>query len=299
MEGLHQGLVQRGSLTIWFDETAIASWLCNERAMPVGHPTTYADAAITCALTLKAVYQLKLRQTEGFVGSLMQLMELDLRVPDYSTLSRRAADLAVDLPRQARDEPIHVVVDATGVKVYGEGEWKVRHHGYTKRRTWRKIHLGVDEATGEIVAQLPTASSTSDKAMLPEILDQVDEPIKQVSSDGAYDYQTSYEAIAKHGAQATIPPRENATINEGTVWEARNATIERIATIGRKAWKVETGYHRRSLAETTMFRMKTIFGDDLHSRTDERQKTEVAIRCVALKGMTHLSMPDSYPVTAA
>lgn len=295
----NQGLVQRGSLTIWFDAAAIQSWRRNERAGLVGAPTTYADSAIVCALTLKAVYHLKLRQTEGFVGSLIELMGLELPVPDYSTLSRRATDLSVALPRQARDEPLHVVVDASGVKVFGEGEWKVRQHGWTKRRTWRKMHLGVDEATGEIVAQVMTSSSTSDKEMLPTLLSQVDEPIKQVSTDGAYDYQTCYEAVAMRGAQVTIPPRENAAINDGAAWEARNANIRRIAEIGRKAWKMETGYHRRSLAETTMYRMKTIFGDDLQSREEERQKTEVAIRCAALNRMTHLGMPDSYRVAAA
>ena len=295
----NQALVQRGSLTIWFDEAAIQAWLRNERAGQVGSPSTYADTAIMCALTLKAVDHLKLRQTEGFVRSLLQLMAIDLPVPDYTTLSRRASDLAVPLLRQECMEPIHRVVDATGLKVYGEGEWKVRQHGYTKRRTWRKVHLGVDEATGEIVAQATTTSSTSDKAMLPEILDQVDDPIKQVSADGGYDYQTCYEAIAEQGAQATIPPRENAVLNDRPVWQARNATIARIEEIGRKAWKEECGYHRRSLAETTMFRMKTIFGDDLQSRQDEGQKTEVAIRCAALNRMTHLGMPDSYRVTAA
>jgi len=295
----NQGLVQRGSLTIWFDEAAIAGWRRNERAGQVGHPTTYADAAIVCALTLKAVYHLRLRQTEGFVGSLLHLLGVDLPVPDYSTLSRRAAGLEVALPRHTRDEPLHVVVDASGVKVFGEGEWKVRQHGWSKHRTWRKMHLGVDEASGEIVAQVMTSSSTSDKEMLVEILDQVDDPIKQVSADGAYDYQTCYDAITARGALPSIPPRENAAINDGAAWEARNATIRRIAEIGRKAWKVECGYHRRSLAETTMYRMKTIFGDDVQSRDEDRQKTEVAIRCAALNRMTHLGMPDSYRVTAA
>jgi hypothetical protein len=294
----NQSLVQRGSLTIWFDQAALAGWQRNQRAGQVGHPTTYADVAIVCALTLKAVYQLKLRQTEGFVRSLLQLLELDLPVPDYSTLSRRAASLQVALPRQAHTERLHVLVDASGVKVFGEGEWKVRQHGWSKHRTWRKMHLGVDEASREIVAQVMTPSSTSDKEMLPTVLSQVDEPIKQVCTDGAYDYQTCYEAVAMRGAQATIPPRENAAINEGAAWEARNANIRRIAEIGRKAWKVESGYHRRSLAETTMYRMKTIFGDDLQSRHEERQKTEVAIRCAALNRMTHLGMPDSYRVAA-
>lgn len=295
----NQGLVQRGSLTVWFDDAAIEQWLANERDGQVGSPTTYADSAIVCALTLKSVYHLTLRQTEGFVGSLMHLMGVQLRVPDYSTLCRRAASVSVALPRQARSEPLHIVVDSTGVKVYGEGEWKVRQHGYTKRRTWRKIHLGVNEASGEIVAQVTTHSRTSDKATLPLLLEQVDRPIKQVSADGGYDYRSCYEAIAAYEAAAVIPPRENAALNEGEGWQERNAHIERIDEIGRAAWKRETDYHRRSLAETTMFRLKTIFGGSLSSRGEEQQKREVAIRCAALNRMTRLGMPDSERVLAS
>ena len=293
------GLVQRGSLTIWFDDATCDHWLANERAGQVGSPTTYADTAIVCALTLRAVFHLPLRQTEGFVSSLMQLVGLSLPVPDYSTLSRRAATLAVALPQRPRSEGIDVVVDSTGVKVYGEGEWKVRQHGLSKRRTWRKVHLGVDCATGEVVAQVTTPAHTADKSVLPQLLDHVEADISQVSADGAYDYRSCYEAIASYDAIATIPPRETAAVHAGQEWEMRNAHIRRIGEIGRAAWKAECGYHRRSLAETTMFRFKTLFGPALSSRDEQRQHTEVAIRCAALNRMTLLGMPHCERVVVA
>jgi IS5 family transposase len=292
-------LVARGNLTIWFDAATLDHWLANERQGEVGRPTTYADTTILCALTLRELFHLPLRQTEGFVASLLHLLSIQLRVPDYTTLSRRAEKLVVTLPQRPKNEPLHLVVDSTGVKVYGEGEWKVRLHGFSKHRSWRKLHVGVDPASGEIVAQATTPSRTSDKAMLPALLVQVQGTITQVSADGGYDYHSCYEAVAAREAVATIPPRENAAHNEGEGWEQRNAAIDRIAEVGRKQWKRECGYHRRSLAETTMFRLKTIFGPALRSRQEARQKTEVAIRCAALNRMTHLGMPNSEPLPAA
>lgn len=192
-----------------------------------------------------------------------------------------------------------MVVDSSGLKVYGEGEWKVKKHGWSKRRTWRKIHIGVDESSHEVVACVVTERDTADCEALPELLNQVSDTLSQVSADGSYDTQGCYQAIRERGAQAAIPPRENAVVNSGPEWAARNATLERIEAIGRAAWKVEAGYHRRRLAETAVFRLKTIFGDRLGSRTEEGQRTEGAIRCAALNRMTRLGMPDSYKVAAA
>ena len=191
-----------------------------------------------------------------------------------------------------------MVVDSTGVKVFGEGEWKVRQHGYTRRRTWRKIHVGVDEASGEIVAAVVTTNDYHDSQLLPDLLDQVDEAIAQVSGDGAYDRRRCYEAIGGRRAQATIPPQHNAKIwqhgNTKAERLARDENLRRIRQIGRAAWKRECGYHRRSLAETTMFRLKTIFGDRVTARSFAGQATQVLVRCATLNRLTHLGMPDSY-----
>lgn len=289
----NQALVKRGSLTLWFDEESISAWYAEKDPNKLGHPTIYSDAAILCVLTLKAVFHLRLRQAEGFVGSLLELLKLELSVPDYSTLSRRAKTLDVPLGNRVReDEPLHLVVDSTGLKVFGDGEWKVRQHGYQKRRTWRKLHLGVNEKTGEVVAQVLTGRDVTDDTMLRPLLNQVDEVLSQVTTDGAYDSSDCYSAILARGALPVIPPDKTARDwgSEG----ARDQTVRRVNEIGRAAWKQESDYHRRSLAETAMFRMKTIFGAHLSSRVMECQQTEAAIRCRALNRMTHLGMPSSY-----
>ena len=180
------GLQQRGSLTVWFTPQAVEAWYYQGPPQR-GAQYTFSDGAIQTALTLRLLYHLPLRQTEGFVASVLALMGLAVRVPDHTTLSRRQADLAVAMPTQPKDQPLHLVVDATGLKVYGEGEWKVRQHGWNKRRTWRKLPLGVDEATGEIVAQTLTTNSQDDAGQVEPLLDQVEAPIGAVGGDGAYD----------------------------------------------------------------------------------------------------------------
>jgi IS5 family transposase len=295
----NQALIRRGSLTVWIEQATLHAWCQNTRAGLVGAPTTYSDLAIQALLTLKAVFSLPLRQTQGFAQSVLQLMASDLPIPDYSTLSRRADGLAVALPRRTKDEPLHVVIDSTGLKIYGEGEWKTRQHGVSKRRTWRKMHLGVDEASGEIVAVVTTERDVGDCEVLPQLLEAIEDEIAQVSADGAYDTIACHQAIAARQAKAAIPPRENAVITDIGQWDAREQAVRRIEEIGRPAWKQEVNYHRRSLAETMMFRQKAIFGDRLSSRKMTTQTTEVRIRCAALNRMTHLGMPQSVCVPNA
>jgi IS5 family transposase len=293
-------LVRRGSLTIWVDEGAIKRWLNHKRTGKRGCPRTYTDTAIGCMLTLKAVYSLALRSTQGLTESIVKLLGIELPVPDYTTLCRRMRGLEVMLPRNSKNEPIHVVVDSTGLKVYGEGEWKVRQHGYTKRRTWRKLHLAVDESSGQIEAVVVTTNGISDGEMLEELLEQVRGEIKQVSGDGGYDMWDCYKVISKKGAVAAIPPRRGARIrihgNSTKQRIARDEHIRRIRQVGRKRWKQEAGYHRRSLAETAIYRVKTIFGDRLSARGIESQVREMFIKCGALNRMTQLGMPDTYVV---
>lgn len=293
-------LIQRGSLTLWVSEEALGAWYDHAHTGRRGAPRTYSDTAIMCMAWLSAVYRLALRTTQGLLSSVLKSLKVALPVPDYTTLCRRRRSLAVSLPRRAKDEPLHVVVDATGVKVYGEGEWKVRCHGGSKRRTWRKLHVGVDEASGEIVAAVATSNDLSDGQLLSALLDQIDGQIAQVSGDGAYDTRDCYQAIETRKARAAIPPRRGARIwqhgNSNTPPLARDENLRSIRRIGRGAWKRAIGYHRRSLAETAIFRIKTIFGDRVHSRSFEAQGAEMLIRCRALNRMTHLGMPDSYAV---
>ena len=292
-------LAQRGSITLWISEEVIEEW----KAKPTGKrggQKVYSDLAIECLLTLRSVYHLPLRATQGFAQSLFQLMGLSLPVPDYTTLSRRAVELKINLPRQEKGSA-HIVVDSTGLKIYGEGEWKVRQHGYSKRRTWRKLHLAIDELSHEIQAIVLSEADLADADAVDDLLDEVETPIKQFSGDGSYDKRKVYNACEDRGIEkVTVPPRKDAVFWEesGDLSTAhpRNDNLKRIHTIGRDAWKHESGYHRRSLAETGMFRFKTIFGNHLQSRVLARQITEARVKCAALNRMTHLGMPESYPV---
>jgi IS5 family transposase len=300
-------------LTVWLDEAATGGWHNHKKSGRRGASCTYTDSAILCALTLQVVYHLPLRATQGLLFSVFGLLQLKLSVPDYSTLSRRRKTLRVPL-RQSQShgtgQNVHLVVDSTGFKVYGEGEWKVRQHGWSKRRTWRKLHLGIDQATGEALCALGSGPERADKEVLGELLAQVEVSVEQVSGDGGYDAAECYAAIAKHGARATIPPRRNARLHQvvpqDARWQARNENLRRIRQLqgrrrkdpdwGRKQWKQESGYHRRSLAETAMMRLKTIFGQRLGARNKTSQDNELLLRCGALNRMTQLGMPHSYAV---
>lgn len=317
-------LVARGSLTVWVEPEVFLSWCNKQLSGRRGASLTYNDVAILTALTLKVVYRLPLRATQGLLCSLLRLMgAAHLPVPDYSTLCRRQKTLKVALPHQPqalKGQALHLVVDSTGCKIYGEGEWKVRQHGYSKRRTWRKLHIGVNEATGEILAAVLTTNDVSDSAVLPDLLEQIDQPLSQMSGDGGYDKRPCYEVLRKRQIEqasgeksgeksgeepegklrVTIPPRHGARIwqhgNRKAECLARDENLRRIRQIGRARWKSESGYHRRSLVETTMFRLKSLFGDKLSARSLQAQATESFIRCAVLNQMTSLGMPDSYAV---
>lgn len=296
------GLKARGSLTVWMDEFVLEEWIVQNLSGKPGASVFYSDLAIMTMATLKAVYRLAGRQCQGFVESIFALMDIDLPVPDHSTLSRRLGQLSVELPVLPKAGARHIVVDSTGVKVYGEGEWKTRQHGVSKRRTWRKLHLGVDEATGEIVAAVVTTNDFHDGEVLNDVLGAIKDPIEQVSTDGAYDHRHCYDEIDSKGAKAVIPPRKDAKI-----WQhgnckgkphPRDENLRSIRKLGRKRWKRVSGYHRRSIAETTMFRLKTIFGGNLSARKFDNQAVELFIQCAALNRMIQIAKPDSYEVKA-
>jgi hypothetical protein len=298
----NRALVRRGSLALWISDDALAAWRAHERTGRRGAPRAYADAAILCMATLAEVYGLPLRATEGLLASLMKLLGVGLPVPCYTTPCRRRQALAVSLPRRPKREPLHLVVDSTGVKIYGEGEWKVRRSGWSKRRTWRKLHVGVDEATGEVVAAAVTTNARGDGQALPALLSQVGGAITQVSGDGGYDDRQCYDAIRGRKARAVIPPQKGARIwhhgNTKGERHDRDESLRHIRRHGRAAWKRESGYHRRSLAEVAVFRLKMVFGERASARSFEGQAAQLLVRYAALNRMTHLGMPDSYRVAA-
>lgn len=294
-------LVDRGRITVWLTEEAIADWESADRTGKRGKPQQYSNTAIQTALTLQQVFHLPLRQTEGLLDSILQKFQAPVSAPDHSTLSLRGKTLPVPIRvRPIRSEPLHIVVDSTGAKVYGEGEWKVRQHGWSKRRTWKKLHIGVDEKSRDILLGEVTGNDTADGEMLKPLLTQLPAKTKidQVSGDGGYDKRPCYTALTAYGiAHIAIPPQHNAKI-----WQHGNArgsplprdeNLRRIRDIGRARWKAEANYHRRSLAETAMFRLKTIFTDRVSARTDAGQRMQLLLRCRILNQMTALGMPQS------
>jgi hypothetical protein len=298
----NKALVERGSLTVWISDEALSAWHNQTRTGKRGKRAIYTDAAILCMATIGEVYCLPLRATEGLTRSLLRLLGVELRAPDYTTLCRRRRALEVELPRRRKSGPLHLVVDSTGIKVYGEGEWKVRQHGWSHRRTWRKLHLAVDEATGEVAAAMVSTNSFKDSELLPDLLEQVEGTLSQVSADGAYDSRNCYDAIRRRAARAAIPPQKRAKIwrhgNTKAERHLRDENLRAIRRTGRARWKRESGYHRRSLAETAVFRVKIIFGERVRARSFEGQAAQLLVRCAALNRMTHLGMPHSYKLAA-
>lgn len=285
-----RALVSRGSLTIWFDDASVKESWTPPRPVGRGKPGLYSDVAIQTCLTLKTLFRLPYRATEGLVNSLMRLCQLDLPVPDHTHMSRRAATVAVKIPRRERSGSVHVVVDSTGLKIFGEGEWKVRQHGVGKRRTWRKIHLAVDASAKDIIGIEVTTADWHDSEVFDDLLDQVEGDISQVSADGAYDTEGCHSAIAERGAKATIPPREGAV--EWGNDHPRDGILKEIEAKGRDGWKDDSGYHRRSLAENMMYRLKQL-GDKMFSRVFECQVAEAQVRAAIINRFTYLGMPQS------
>ncbi|NQU59215.1 MAG: IS5 family transposase [Rhodospirillales bacterium] len=300
-------LRQRGDVTIWFSEEAIQKWTY-EGPTQRGAQYHYSDLAIETALSLRILFDLPLRQTEGFVHSLIKVMGLPLKAPDHSTLSRRNASIEISLAPRRSKHPLHVVVDSTGLKVYGEGEWKVRQHGYSKRRTWRKLHLAVNESTGGILACEVTKNSKDDASQVTPLLEHIPDRIDKLGADGAYDKEKVYDALNDPPHQSlpirpVIPPRKDAKIwQHGNCHKPplpRDENLRAIRKKGRKQWKMKNAYHRRSIAETEMFRYKQIIGATLRARTLDRQEREGRIGCKILNRMTRMGRPESYLVELA
>ena len=294
----NRSLVERGSLTIWIDKDASSKWIAPREKGKSGRPKTYSDDAILIALTVRMVYRLPLRALQGFLKSMMLLLSLSLPIPCYSQICRRTSCLGKKLKKLSNRRPTDVVFDSTGLKVYGEGEWKVRTHGVSKRRTWRKLHLAIDPSTGEILIAELTDNSKGDAQVAEGMMKQVHGNVRRVYGDGAYDSHGMREKVAGKGAKPMIPPPRNAVLGDlaDEATQERNAAISAIMGLGgddnaRALWKKLEGYHKRSLVEATMFRYKTIFGANLRSRNWENQQTEAIVKCLVLNKMTRLGMP--------
>ena len=288
-------LRQRGGLTVWFAEEAITAWQAEPRTTRGGQ-AHYSALAIRTALTLRAVFRLALRQTEGLIGSILRLLGLDLAVPDHSTLNRRAESLEVPRPYSCTG-PIHLLVDSTGLRLGGPGEWLVEKHGTRRRRSWRKLHIGVDAETGQILASKLTTHDVDDGSQVEPLLDQIPGPLASFIGDGAYDQAGVYGTVAKHhpDAEVIVPPRSTAVLSDTAdiALTQRDRHLQSISQHGRMGWQTRSGYSRRALVETSISRFKRVIGDALRSRTDRRRATEVAIAVHALNRMLELGRPKS------
>ena len=291
-------LKARGSLTIWLDKDM--QWYASASGKR-GRQRVFSDGAIQFCLSIKCLLGLALRQSLGLVESLLRMAALDWKVPDFSTVCRRQKTLQVQLHYRPSTTALDLLVDSTGIKFLGEGEWKRKKHGAEYRRQWRKVHLGIDANTLEIRAIEVTDNSVGDAPMLPELLAQIppDEPVACVSGDGAYDTKACHAAIAQRGAQAVIPPRKN-----GKPWKAklvgagvRNEALRACQRLGRSIWKKWSGYHRRSLVETKMHCFKRL-GERVMARTFERQVVELHVRVALLNRFTQLGRPTTVPLQA-
>ena len=294
-----ESLRRRGSLTVWFSDEAVEAWKAERRTSRGGQPA-YSDLAILTALTFKAVFRLAYRQTEGLIGSVIGLLGLDLAMPDHTTLCRRAETLEVPRPKPRGGAggdagPMHLLVDSTGLKLYGAGEWLVEKHGTKRRRSWRKLHLGVDAETGRIVAATLTDRDEDDASQVGPLLDQVADPVASFTADGAYDQESVYADVAERhpGADVVVPPRSTAvpSATAETAPTQRDRHLQLIAEKGRMGWQKISGYNARARAEATVGRFKQVIGDGLRSRTDERRGTEANVGVHALNRMLEFGRP--------
>lgn len=300
----NKSLVNRGNITLYFEESSLENWY-SDLPSQQGGQQIFSDYCIEVLLMLKNVFKLPYRQTEGFANSLINLMNIDyISIPSYSQINRRASSIQVSQYQIPKTGSVTIAIDSTGLKVYGEGEWKVRKHGYSKRRTWRKLHLGVDPQTGFIHCHCLTLNDVDDGSQMQGLIEQVDHEIDTAYLDGAYDHEHCWDELIELDIEPVIPPRKNAVpwyINKpGDLSEyPRNKAIRRIEKIGRKEWKIESGYHNRSLSETAMFRYKTLFGGNLYSRKFDTQSTENDVKIKILNIMTAQGMPISKPIINA
>ena len=281
---------------MWITEEAIDGWEAARRSTPGGQ-ATYSDGAIETCLMLRTVFKLPLRQAEGLMLSVVELLGCEMAVPDHTTVSRRAMTLPSIAEVHVPDGPLHVLIDSTGLKGYGAGEWLVDKHGQKSRRGWRKLHLAVHADSGQIVASILTEQDVDDPSQVGPLLEQITQDIEQVTADGAYDGEPTYETIARRDPDiaVVIPPRVTGLLSAS--FEAnpspRDTHLLMIESMGRLGWQEISGYGQRALVETAMGRYKSIVGTRLRARDWRGQRTEATIRVAVLNRMLAAGRPNS------
>ena len=293
-----ESLRLRGDLTVWISEEARALWAAAPRTTPGGQ-AVYSDLAIELCLTFGMVFKQPLRQTQGLMRSIAGLLGVEIEVPHFTTLSRRGNGLSFPPEALSKStEPVHLVVDSTGLKIFGEGEWlEQKHKTKRKRRSWRKLHLGLDLVSGQIVCSDLTTDDIGDPTALPGLLDQVDGPVALFLADGAYDGEPTCAVLTERfGAsiKLTIPPPKNAVLSPDAAQNPsiRDRHIADIAAHGRMAWQTSSGYNQRSRIETQIGPWKAVIGPKLKARNFGNQTTEAKIGVRILNRMTELGRPN-------
>lgn len=309
----NKSLQNRGNLSIFISEDILKDGhiVMPKKTGKAGRPMEYSDELIEFILTVGQLFRLPLRQLTGFMKFLYKLLNLDAsKVPDYTTLDRRASHITVNYRRDSQqvvdnNEGIVMLIDSSGFKVFGEGEWMVRKHGATYRRTWRETHIAINHATRDIVGLVNTTAHVHDNTQLKPLLTQVqanDYKVDTLIGDGAYDSKDNYLLGREQHFTMIAPPRENAIehLNTGRNhqwydtpgWEERNAVIRHIEEYGIDGWMADVEYHRRSLVENTFYRLKVIFGDHLKYRTTKRQYVEQCIKAKIINKFNELGLPE-------
>ncbi len=265
-----------------------------------GGQAQYSNHAIEIALTVGMVLHLRLRQTEGFLRSLLSLLVLDGQVPDHTTISRRAKKLGkLPICAAAGNKPVHILVDSTGLAI---------HVGTLRKpprnRDWRKLHIAIDALTGEIIASDLTSQRAPDASRVPALIKEIKKPLGSVCADGAYDNESVYKAVENHtdnrSPRVLIPPKKNARVRPGTpTTRERNRNIRSRVKLGKRQWHTQSGYSRRSKVENTMYRYKSIIGPTMRARSPQGQRVEARAACRILNRMAALGMPESHRLTEA
>lgn len=292
----NKSLKQRGSITFWFSEEAISAWKPEPNGK-CGGQQKYSDIAIKTVLSIRLVYKQPLRQVEGFMESIAKIMKLGIDVADYSTLSRRGSKIDISIPDKNPCDGIVIIIDSTGLKIFGAGEWSENKHGLNKRRQWRKLHLSIDESTLEIVQSSLTSNHVGDPTEALNHINKISEPIIEFIGDGAYDVKGIYTEVEQHNPEnkcdVIIPPKKNAVLSKYFPKEStkRDKHLIFIKNHGRTAWECKNRYYRRLKVENAMGRYKGIIGSNLRSRTFESQKIEAILGCEILNKMTKLGTP--------
>ena len=290
------GLRRRGSLTLWVTPEVLDGWQAARRTTPGGQ-SSYSGLAIETGMMLRLAFHLALLQTEGLMASIFVLLNVPLSTPNHSTLRRRARTMSISGRYILPDGPIHLLIDSTGLKVFGAGEWLQEKHGARARRTWKKLHLGVDADTGMIMASTLTGNDIGDPSQVAPLLDQIEATIASVTADGAYDGMPTYEVVAAHSEdiRVIISPHVTAVLSAEAEHNPsqRDQHILSIAARGRLGWQEETDYGQRALVETAMGQYKAIIGPCLRARSFSGRQAEAAVGVAVLNRMIDAGSPDS------